>query len=56
MSDLQMPPIKKLKMFIFFVSMATELPDRQRFYKIQQFQAFMVGLVICKNEEDPSKN
>ena len=39
MSDLQMPRIKKLKNFIIFVSMATELPDRQRFYKILQFQS-----------------
>ena len=33
MSDLQMPRIKKLKMFRIFVSMATELPDHQKFYK-----------------------
>ena len=31
MSDLQMPWIKKLKMFIIFVSMAMELTDRQNF-------------------------
>ena len=24
--------------------------------KFKPIQAFMVGLVICKNEEDPSKN
>ena len=33
MSDLQVPLIKKLKMFIMFVSMATELTDRQNFTK-----------------------
>ena len=33
MSDLQMPQIKKLKMIIIFVSLPTELPARQRFYK-----------------------
>ena len=33
MSDLQMQKIKNLKMFIIFVSMATELPGHQKFYK-----------------------
>ena len=33
MSDLQIPWIKKLKMFIIFVSMPTELTDRQNFTK-----------------------
>ena len=37
MSDLQMPLIKKLKIFIIFVSMATELADRQKFYKQLHF-------------------
>ena len=33
MSDLQMPWMKKIKMFIIFVSMATELTDRQNLQK-----------------------
>ena len=33
MSDLQMPWIKKLKMFIIFVSIAMELTDPQNFTK-----------------------
>ena len=33
MPDLQMPQIKNRKMFIIYVSMATELPDYQKFYK-----------------------
>ena len=33
MSNLQIPRIKKLKMFTLFVSMATKLSNRQRFYK-----------------------
>ena len=39
MSGLQMPWIKKLKMFIIFVSMATELTDRQNFTKYSNFKA-----------------
>ena len=48
MSDLQMPPLKTLKMFIIFVSMATELADRQKFYKILQFQSKLSFL--CKQK------
>ena len=33
MSDLQMPKIKELQIFKVFVSMATKLSNRQRFYK-----------------------
>ena len=33
MSDLQMQKLKNLKMFKVFVSMATKLSNRQRFYK-----------------------
>ena len=48
MSGLQMQRIKKLKMFIIFVSMATELTDRQKFYKLLQFQSKLSCL--CKQK------
>ena len=39
MSDLQIPRIKKTQNVNNFVSMATELPDHQRFYKYFNFKA-----------------
>ena len=43
-----MPRIKNLKMFIFFVSMATELPDHQKFYKNTAISKQIILLVKTK--------
>ena len=47
MSDLQMPWIKELKMFIIFVSMATELTDRQNFTKT--YRNSNANYLVCAN-------
>ena len=49
MSDLQMPRLKKkLKMIIIFVSLATELPARQIFYKNAAISKQFILLLLTK--------
>ena len=50
MSDLQMPKIKELKIFKVFVSMATKLSNRQRFYKNTVIQSKLHISYFCKEK------
>ena len=50
MSDLPIPKIKELKIFKVFVSMATKLSNRQRFYKNTVISKQLHVSYFCKEK------